>query len=165
MTKRRCYYSFHYEPDSHRAARVRQIGAVEGSQPATDNDWESVLKGKDAAIKRWIDDQMNGRSCTVVLVGSATANRPWINYEIEESWKRGMGVVGIRIHGLKNLAGEESPPGANPFDYVAVAQVPLSTIVRCYDPPGGYSRARYVWISHYLAAMVEEAITIRNRYR
>ena len=67
---RACFYSFHYKPDSWRAATVRSIGAIDGNKPATDNDWESVTKGGDAAIKKWISDQMQGRSCTVVLVGS-----------------------------------------------------------------------------------------------
>ena len=49
---------------------------------------------------------MRGRTCTIVLVGAETANRKWINYEIVKSWDDRLGVVGIRIHGLKNRAGE-----------------------------------------------------------
>lgn len=30
---------------------------------------------------------MKYRSCVVVLVGSETASRPWIQYEIEHAWK------------------------------------------------------------------------------
>jgi len=78
---RKSFYSFHYKPDNWRAATVRNIGAIDGNKPATDNDWESVTKGGDDAIKRWIADQIYGRSCTVVLVGANTANRKWINYE------------------------------------------------------------------------------------
>ena len=40
---------------------------------------------------------MYGRSFTIVLAGSNTANRKWINYEIIKSWDDGMGVVGIHI--------------------------------------------------------------------
>ena len=75
---------------------------IEGNKPASDNDWETVKKGGDAAIKKWIADQMKGRSCTVVLVGTNTAGRKWINHEIIKSWNDGMGVVGIYIHGLQN---------------------------------------------------------------
>ena len=101
--KRRVFYSFHYEADNWRAAQVRNIGAIKGNRPATDNDWEAVKRGGDAAIRRWIAGQMHGRSCTVVLVGTNTANRKWINYEIVESWKQGMGVVGIHVHGLRDM--------------------------------------------------------------
>ena len=52
-------------------------------------------KAGDVAIKRWIANQMDRRTCTVVLVGTNTANRKWINYEIVKSWDDGMGVVGI----------------------------------------------------------------------
>ena len=50
--KRRVFYSFHYVPDNWRAATVRNIGAIEGNSPATDNDWETVTSGGDPAIKR-----------------------------------------------------------------------------------------------------------------
>ena len=49
---RRVFYSFYYKPDNWRAAKVRNIGSIEGNRPATDNDWETVKKGGDAAIKR-----------------------------------------------------------------------------------------------------------------
>jgi len=57
-------------------------------------------------------------TCTVVLVGSNTANRKWINHEIIKSWNDSMGIVGIYIHGLKNSAGEISKKGDNPFSYI-----------------------------------------------
>ncbi|NVO26740.1 TIR domain-containing protein [Donghicola sp. C2-DW-16] len=78
---RKCFCSFHYTPDSWRASTVENIGAIEGNKPASDNDWETVTKGGDAAITKWIANQMVGRTCTIVLVGSQTANRTWINPE------------------------------------------------------------------------------------
>jgi len=161
---RRCFYSFHYKPDAQRASQVRQIGTIEGNRPATDNDWEQITMGGDTAIKRWIANQMHGKSCIVVLVGSRTANRKWINYEIVESWNDNMGVVGIYIHGLKNLAGQTSQQGNNPFDYITrgVAEKKLSSIVKCYNPGGATSKEKYAWISKHLANAVEEAIRIRK---
>jgi hypothetical protein len=105
MTKRNCFYSFHYIPDNWRAATVRSIGAIEGNSPTSDNNWETVKKGGEAAIKKWIADEMYGKSCIVVLVGSDTANRKWINHEIIKGWDDGKGVVGIYIHGLKDSGG------------------------------------------------------------
>lgn len=162
---RRVFYSFHYLPDSQRASQIRQIGVIEGNRPATDNDWETVTRGGDAAIKRWIADQMHGKSCMVVLVGSETAGRKWINHEIVEAWNKGMGVVGIYIHGIKNLAGETPKKGKNPFDFIehGPTKKKLSNIVKCYDPSGLDSKARYAWISKHLANAVEEAIKIRNQ--
>jgi len=162
---RRAFYSFHCAPDNWRAATVRNIGSIEGNRPASDNDWYSITKDGDDAIKRWIADQMNGRVCTVLLVGSATANRKWINDEIIKSWDDGMGVVGIRIHGLKDSAGQTATKGANPFDYIGYGNTgrKLSSIVKCYDPTGSNSQERYAWIAKYLEDAVEEAIGIRNK--
>jgi antiphage defense system Thoeris ThsB-like protein len=162
---RKCFYSFHYVPDNARASQVRNIGVVEGNRPASDNDWESVTKGGDDAIKKWIAAQMKGTTCTVILVGAGTANRKWINYEIIKAWDEKLGVVGIFIHGLKNLQGEISAKGNNPFDFIGYGSTgkKLSSIVKCYNPSGATSKERYDWISTHLANAVEEAIAIRSK--
>ena len=161
---RRVFYSFHYNPDNWRAAMVRNIGSIEGNRPATDNGWETVKRGGDAAIKKWIADQMQYRSCTVVLVGRNTANRKWINHEIVESWNDGMGVVGIHVHGLEDSNGKISQKGQNPFEFITHgnSKKKLSSILKCYNPAGRSSKERYGWITQHLANAVEEAIRIRN---
>lgn len=163
---RKCFYSFHYEPDNWRAATVRSIGAIDGNEPAKDNDWESIASGadEDKKIQTWIAAQMKGRTCTVVLIGKDTANRKWINYEIVKSWDEGLGIVGIHIHGLKNSDGYISTQGQNPFDYIThgPTQKPLSSIVKCYNPAGSDSKERYQWISNHLSNAVEEAVKIRQ---
>lgn len=161
---RRVFFSFHYKPDVIRASQVRQIGALEGNKSASDNDWEKITSGGNTAIKKWIDDQLKGRSCTVVLVGQNTANRYWINYEITKSWNAGMGVVGIRIHGLKNIDGKIATIGSNPFGYINhnPTKKKLSSLVKCYNPAGSNSKERYAWISKHLVNAIEEAIQIRN---
>jgi hypothetical protein len=162
---RRCFYSFHYTPDCHRVSQIRQIGSIEGNRPASDNDWETVKGGGEPAIKRWIATQMAGKSCTIVLVGAGTANRKWINHEIIKSWDAGMGVVGIRIHGIKNLKGEVSKMGGNPFDHVThgPTKKKLSSIVKCYNPAGATSKEKYAWIAKHIGNAVEEAVTIRRQ--
>ena len=161
---RKAFYSFHYKPDASRAGQVRNIGVVEGNTPVSDNDWETVTKKGAAGIKKWIADQMHGRSCTVVLVGRNTAGRKWINHEIIESWGDGMGVVGIHIHGLKNLDGKVATKGSNPFANLThkASGKKLSSIVKCYDPSGSTSKERYAWIAKNLKAAVEGAIQIRK---
>jgi len=139
---------------------------VDGNYPVSDNDWESIKQGGDRAIRKWIEGQLYGRSCTIVLVGTKTAKRKWIDHEIIESWERGMGVVGIRIHGLKNLNGNISGTGPNPFSHIGygTSGTKLSSIVKCYNPQGTNSKARYAWIKKYIEAAVEEAIEIRNKH-
>src|SRR2546427_6326187 len=95
---RKVLFSFHFKADAWRASQVRNMGVVEGNSPVSDNDWESIKRGGSQRIEKWIDSQLKGRSCTVVLVGANTAGRRWINYEIGESWDTGKGVLGICIH-------------------------------------------------------------------
>jgi len=163
---RRIFYSFHYDPDNWRASQVRNMGVVEGDQPVTDNDWEAVKKGGDAAIERWIDGQLSGKSCCVVLIGSETAGRKWIDYEIYTSWNSKKGVLGIYVHNLKNVAGVQANRGANPFSQIRMQRdnASLSSIVKTYDPPYSDSKQCYDYIKQNLTSWIEEAIRIRDAY-
>lgn len=161
---RKAFYSFHYQPDCSRAAQVRNMGVVEGNAPASDNDWESVKKGGDAAIQKWIDSQLSGKSVAIVLIGSATAGRKWINYEIKTAWEAGKGVMGIYVHKLKDLGGNQSNQGSNPFDGFNVGTTSLSSIAKAYTPPYSDSKLVYGHIKDNLASWIEEAITIRSKY-
>lgn len=162
---RRVFYSFHYQPDNARASQVRNIGALEGNRPASDNDWESIASSGDAAIKRWIGQQMSGKSCVVVLIGRQTAGRKWINYEIEKGWSDGKGLLGIYIHRLKNLQGLQSAQGRNPFDEftIGTSKKPLSSIVKAYNPPFTDSKLAYGHIRDNIAAWFDEAVAIRQQ--
>jgi len=77
--------------------------------------WEEVKRKNDSAIKSWIDEQLVGTSVTVVLIGSDTAGKKWIDYEIEASHNKGNGILGIYIHNMKDLSGNTMNKGANPF--------------------------------------------------
>lgn len=163
---RKVFYSFHYIPDCWRVSQIRNIGAIEDNKPASDNDWEEVKKGGDSGIKKWIDDQLHGRSCTVVLIGKETAGRKWINYEIEKSWNDGKGVLGIYIHNLKNKDGNQTAKGKNPFDDFTMKRdnKKLSAFVKTYDPPYSISTNVYNYIKENIEKWIEEAIEIRNNY-
>lgn len=161
---RRVFYSFHYKPDSSRAGLVRNMGVVEGNKPATDNDWEEVKRGGDKAIQTWIDGQLEGKSCTVVLIGTNTAGRKWINYEIKASWAAGKGLLGIYVHNLKDLDSKQSTQGNNPFDGFNVNGTSLSNIVRAYNPPFSDSKQVYNHVLQNFAQWIEDAVAIRSRY-
>ncbi len=162
---RKVFYSFHYIPDNWRASQVRNIGAVEGNKPAADNDWETVKKGGDPAIQRWIDGQMTGRTCTVVLIGAETAKRKWIDYEINKAWDAGKGVVGIHVHNLKDVLEQQSKKGTNPFAHIpAKSSTFLSSVIKTYDPPYTDSKLVYAYIKENLSDWIEEAVKIRDGY-
>lgn len=120
---RRVFFSFHYENDILRVGQVRNSGIVLGTGDTSAGfvdaaAWEAVKRGGDAAIKKWIDGELQNTSVTVVLIGSQTANRPWINYEIIESVKRKNGLLGIYIHNVKDLNQRIDTMGENPFSYL-----------------------------------------------
>lgn len=161
---RKVFYSFHYKPDNWRASQVRNMNLLEGNRVLSDNDWEEVTGGGDSAIKAWIDGQLAGKSCAVVLIGTGTAGRKWINYEIETAWNAGKGLVGIHIHNLKDVKQEQSGKGGNPFASFSVGDKALSSIIKTYDPPFSTSTYVYEHIQEHIEDWVEEAITIRGGY-
>jgi hypothetical protein len=116
---RRTFFSFHYENDVWRANIVRNSWVTKPDTEAAGfidaAAFEEIKKGGDAAIKKWIDGQLSGTSVTVVLIGSETSNREYIKYELEQSWKKGNGILGIYIHNIKDRNGNTSPSGSNSF--------------------------------------------------
>ena len=108
---RRAFFSFEYEHDVWRANVVRNSWVTQGKEAAGFVDaaeFEEIKKGGDAAIKKWIDDQLNGTSVTVVLVGSHTCSSRWVKYEIEMSKYLGKGLLGIDISSIADANGYAS---------------------------------------------------------
>ena len=58
---------------------------------------------------------MKGASVTVVLIGSETAKRPYVAYEIQQSNNNRMGILGIHINGLKDEDRQPKIRGEVPY--------------------------------------------------
>lgn len=178
--KRQVFFSFHYEADAWRAGEVRNMGEVEGSPVFSDNGWEKVRRSTDKSIIRWIQQQMDMRSCVVVLVGTYTAERKWVRYEIEEGWRKGKGICAIDIHSLEDYDGTQSTQGKDPtqlfyvdrkFNWIRCGDFPLdeNEILLSSICPMHYSEyltSKYVYneIKNNIASWIEEAIAIRQSY-
>ena len=105
---RRVFFSFEYEHDVFRANVVRNSWVTQGKEAAGFEDaadFEEVKKGGDAAIKKWIREQLSGTSVTVVLVGSHTCASRYVQYEINQSEAKGNGLLGIDISKIEDLSG------------------------------------------------------------
>jgi hypothetical protein len=117
---RTAFFSFNYGEDNWRAAQVRNSDVVKSDLEASGfidgADWEEVKQGGDEAIEAWIDEQMKGCSVTVLLIGSDSYGRKWIDYEIKEGYKSGMGIVGVKIHNIKDQDSVTTTSGKNPLD-------------------------------------------------
>ena len=122
---RRAFFSFKYK-DVSRAMVVRNSWVTQGKEAAGFIDsanFEKLKQQGDAAIKNWIDNQLNGTSVTVVLVGKETCDSRWVKYEIEKSIEIGNGLLGIDVSKIKDLQ--------------------ENTSERCGKIPSGYSF--YLW--------------------
>lgn len=107
---RRVFFSFKYK-DVSRAMVVRNSWVTQGKEAVgfiDAADFEKVKRQGDAAIKRWIDNQLHGTSVTVVLVGQYTCASRWVKYEIEKSIEIGNGLLGIDVSKIKDLQGKTS---------------------------------------------------------
>jgi hypothetical protein len=144
-----------------RVQQIRNIGAIEDNKPVSENDWEEVKKKGETGIKKWIDDNMNYRSCVVVLVGENTAERPWVKYEIMKAWNDRRGLLGIYIHNINCPRNGKSYKGSNPFDQFTLDDgSKLSSKVNCYNPSSGDA---YKDIKNNLETWVETAISNRSK--
>lgn len=115
---RKIFFSFHYERDAWRAGNVRNSNMIpnEDEYGYIDSaEWEKIKQSGDETIKRWIAEQLNYTSVTVVLIGAETADRPWVQHEIIESWNRGNAVLGIYIHNIKDDESKTDMMGVNPL--------------------------------------------------
>ena len=163
MAKRQIFYSFHFKNDVMRVQQVRNIGVIEGNEPVSKNNWEELKKEGEKSIKKWIDDNMKNRSCVVVLIGSETANREWVKYEIKKAWNDGKGLVGIYIHNLKCPNNGKDTKGDNPFENFTLdnGKKKLSSIIKTYNPS---SSNTYNDIKENIDDWIEEAIKTREDY-
>ena len=165
MPKRRVFFSFEFHKDAWRASQVRNMGKVDNSSTFSDNDWEEVRLKTDTAIRQWIDEQLDKRSCLVVLIGATTSSRKWVKYEIEKAYQLNKGIVGIRIHKLKDMYGNQTTAGANPFYSLYTQEgYRLSNYIEVFD--SNYSLSTYVYddIKENIEQLIENAIENAGTY-
>jgi hypothetical protein len=114
---RKVFFSFHYQRDLWRVNIVRNSGVIDGVAAAGFHDaslWEETKRKGDDAIKRLINDGLNGTTVTVVLIGAETSGRKFVTYEIEKSIAYGNGLLGIYINNIKDKDGRTDALGSIP---------------------------------------------------
>ena len=104
---RKVFYSFHYRNDISRVMAVRNRWVTYGNQTMSgiidSAEFEKIQKQGESAIKRWINQQLEGTSATIVLIGAETLNRPYVKYEISRSIERGNAVIGVYINKIRDF--------------------------------------------------------------
>jgi hypothetical protein len=157
--KRQVFYSFHYDNDVMRVQLIRNMGALDGNAPVSANEWETIKRNGDKAIQKWIDVNMDYRSCVIVLIGQETANRKWVKSEIQKAWNDRKGLLGIYIHNLRDPRAGTCGQGQNPFTPFTMSDGrQLSDVVKCYNPN---SFDTYNDIQNNIGTWIENAIAQR----
>ena len=145
---RRVFFSFDYT-SVWKVNQIRNMPNITGTAAAGFQDaslWEEAQKRGDQAIKSMIDGALQNTSVTVVLVTYGTSPRTYINYEIDESLKRGNGLVAVQIHHLKDQYGTAGAAGAIPDQIEAT----------------GFKAYKYT-TKEVLAGWIEEAAKIAGK--
>jgi hypothetical protein len=139
---RQVFFSFHYANDLWRANVVRNsdtVKKVDTEVGRYDHSlWEEAKAEGDVAIQKLIDDGLKGASVTVVLIGPETYLRKWCLYEISKSHAGARGLLGVRIHNIKDQDQETTSVGPDPFAHVQVdsplgVSTSLSGVYPIYD--------------------------------
>ncbi len=107
--------------------------------------WEQIKTNGDEAIKRWIREQLAGTSVTVVLIGTETSQRHYVQYEIQQSGEKRNGLLGIYIHNIRDQYNYTDPMGADPFSVLGYGNVKTYDwiIDRGYENLGRWAEEAY----------------------
>lgn len=133
MKKKKVFFSFHFDKDVFRVQLIRNMGMIEDNPPVDAQRWETIKK-RPESVKQWIDSEMKKCDCVCVLIGEETASREWVRYEIRHACSTGKPIFGIYIHNLKDIKGNKSSKGKNPFDLFTYKGEILSNIIPTYNP-------------------------------
>ncbi len=132
---RKVFFSFHYQQDIFRVNVIRKHALTKGGYQISGYQdrslWEQSKTNSPLALKRMINSALKNTSVTVVLIGAQTAGRRWIEYEIEKSYERGNGIIGVYIHNIRSARTQKrSHKGVNPLDNFQVTLPTSSTRAR-----------------------------------
>jgi hypothetical protein len=121
---RRAFFSFHYERDIWRASIVRNSWITKPNRESAGffdaSLWEEAKRNGQNAIRNLILNGLQNTSVSVILIGSETSSRDWVNFEIIESYKRGNGLLGVYIHNIRNEYSFIDIKGINPFNNIYI---------------------------------------------
>jgi hypothetical protein len=122
---KRVFFSFHYQNViDFRANVVRNHWVTKPDRVVCGffdhSIWEETKKKGSYALKRMINDGLEGSTVSCVLIGSETYARPWVRYELLKSFQRGSHLLGVHINSIPDKNKNTNFAGPNPFDFLGV---------------------------------------------
>lgn len=107
MSKRKHVFISHHHADDEHVSKLTALLSRNGfeirnssirAKPANQRRLEQGLVS-DRTIKRLLSMKMAWASTVVVLIGSGTASRDWVDWEIEKASALGKRIVGVYVRG------------------------------------------------------------------
>lgn len=123
---RRVFFSFHYnDVADFRVNVVRNSNALKFSGNTAKfidkSLWEEAKQKSPLALKQIIDNGLKGCGVTALLIGSGTANRRWVKYELVKSFTEGKGILAIHVNRIRSrMTSRISKKGINPLSRLKV---------------------------------------------
>ena len=138
---RRVYFSFHPDLEAWRAKVVLDCWVAGLDHEAAGcwdpAAWQQARQTGEEAVRHMINRALEQTSVTVVLIGSRAREHEWAVYEIQKSYQRRNGLLGIYIHGIADAQGRVEPKGENPFATLYLEEtnhpLPFSRLYPSYD--------------------------------
>lgn len=112
------YFTYDYERDARRVNHVFKSDIMKKFRSVEIiplKKWEYAVKYGERAVRKLVDEHLKDTNVTVVLIGTDISVREYIDYEINQSWDKGNGVIGVYIHNIKGLFNRIAEKGREPF--------------------------------------------------
>src|SRR5712664_3813116 len=108
---RRVFFSFYNKGDFARADVVRNRHARDGGTAEGFHDiavWRETEQRGEDGVRAMIANGIAASSVTAVLIGTETANRKYMDFEIAQTLANGNGLLGLYIHDIPDRDGKTS---------------------------------------------------------
>lgn len=98
MTKRRIFISFDHDDTAQVAGFLGLRNIMDNFEFYNHKLDHRIQSSDETYVRRVIrEEYIRPASVTIVLIGNRTADSRWVRWEIEESKRQGMGILGIRL--------------------------------------------------------------------
>lgn len=135
--KNKVLFVYHYDRDSWRANRVLLNWNAKGTWDVVGGmdlqTWQNVKIRGGFAVNRYFTGLLDGTCATVVLYGPETSRQNYVQHTLEESIKRGNGILAIDIHNIQDQDLKTDAKGENPLHSLPSGSTPPAGRYQQYD--------------------------------
>lgn len=143
-SKRRHLFISHHHQDDEHVSNLTKLLSVRGydirnssvrMKPENQRRMDEK-KVSDKVIERILRMKVSWASTTVVLIGKDTANRPWVNWEIDQANEHGKRIVGVYLRGGTEA---DIPPSLEDYGS-AIVNWNTESIIKAIDGENNFQK-------------------------